>query len=529
MRKIREILRLRHDLKRSEWEIAHACQMGRSTVGEYLQRAREAGLTWPLPPDLDDLQLEGLLFKRSYEHPARQPQPDWNTVHLERKRKGVTLQLLWQEYRQQHENGMGYTAFTLKYRAWKRQSELSMRQDHHAGEKLFVDYAGMTVPITDRETGEIHQAQVFVATLGASNYTFTEVTLTQNLEDWLGSHRRALEFFGGCPQVIVPDNLKSGVKSPSNYEPELNRTYAEFAEHYGLAVIPARVRKPKDKAKVEVGVQIVERHILAPLRNRTFFSLAEANEAFKPLLEALNNKPFQKLEGNRKSLFETLDAPALRPLPAEAYRLASWRKAKVNIDYHIEIDGHYYSVPYKFARLGVDVRLTSITVEIFSNNQRIAAHARALLVPSRKGRHTTVADHMPKAHQRYSQWSPERLIGWAEKTGAFTGNVVKAILESRPHPEQGFRSCLGLMRLAKTFGEERLEAACKRADHFRTYSYRSVESILKKRLDQEAFLVEDSKPVMQFVHANLRGAAYYQREQSASGQHPNELEGASSC
>jgi transposase len=318
----------------------------------------------------------------------------------------VTRQLLWREYKAQHENGMGYVYFTQKYRAWKSAQGLSMRQTHKAGEKLFVDYAGMTLAITDQNTGEARQAQVFVATLGASNYTFAEATWSQSVGDWLGSHRRALEFLGGCPKVIVPDNLKTGVKDACYYEPEMNRAYAEFAQHYGLAVIPARVRKPKDKAKVEVGVQIVERDVLAVLRDRVFFSLAEANEAMRELVDALNDKAFQKRSGSRRSEFIELEKPELRPLPAHPFVVAAWKKATVGIDYHVEIDGHYYSVPHQHARAQVEVKLSSRTVEVFRKNQRIAAHERVLNVPSQRGRHTTITEHMPAAHQRYGQWSP---------------------------------------------------------------------------------------------------------------------------
>ena len=519
MRKIREVLRLKLDLHRSDREISESCRLGRATIARYLERAQAANLTWPLPEELDDKALEALLFRRAACKNAATPvppTPDWNAVHTELKRKGVTRHLLWKEFKAQQPTAWGYTWFTQTYRAWRDAQNLTMRQTHKAGEKLFVDYAGMTVPITNPETGEVRQAQVFVATLGASNYTFVEVTLTQTVEDWLSSHRRALEFFGGTPEVIVPDNLKAGVKSPCYYEPEINRAYAEFARHYELAIIPTRVRKPRDKAKVEVGVQIVERHVLAPLRNRTFFSLREANAAISELLEALNAMPFQKLEGSRKTLFESVDRPALRPLPSEPFTPGEWRKAKVNIDYHVEIDGHYYSVPYKHARETVDVRLTSNTLEVFLNNKRIAAHARALDLPRHRGRHTTVADHMPKSHQRHGDWSPQRLLNWASKNGPFTEKVVQQILESRTHPEQGYRSCLGLMRLTKTFGADRLEAACKRADHLRAYSFKSVQSILQNKLDLEPILLEENRRDVQFVHGNLRGAAYYKKEDSVS-------------
>jgi transposase len=534
MRNIREVLRLKLELKLGDRQTAQACRISRSTVSLYVNKAKVAGITWPLAPDLDDHALEELLFKHTYtKHqpgidlqsgpgfgsesgvsvkPTKSNEPDWNHIHTELQRKGVTRLLLWREYQASIEQPLGYTAFTKHYRAWHQTRDLSMRQMHKAGEKIFVDYAGLTLPIQDASTGEITRAQIFVAAFGASNYVFVEATRSQSSEDWLGSHVRMLSYFGGVPEIIVPDNLKAGVTHPSFYEPELNRAYTEFAEHYGLAVIPARVRKPKDKAKVEVAVQIVEREILAPLRNRTFFDLFEINQAIQELLEQLNHKPFQKLEGCRASAFKTIDLPALKPLPLERFVISQWRKAKVNIDYHIEVDGHYYSVPYKFARVQVDLRLTSRTVEVFLQNKRIASHVRVADLLKHKGRHTTISEHMPKSHQRHGDWTPARLIAWAGTTGPFTQRVVQELLEARTHPEQGYRSCLGLLRLAKLFGSERLEAGCKRADSLGLYSYKSVQSILQKKLDLEPLRIEDNRRDVHLVHANLRGAAYYQNQ-----------------
>ncbi len=513
MRKIREVLRLKWGLGISERQVAQSCDMGRSTVADYLERATLAGLSWPLPEDLDDNALESKLFPPIEEIKRKSyPTPNWEIVHQELKHKGVTLLLLWREYLAQNPEGFGYCTFTVKYREWKQGLNVTMRQDHKAGEKLFVDYAGMTVPIINQETGEIAEAQVFVAVLGASNYTYAEVTNSQKLEDWLASHRRAFEFFGGVPEIVVPDNLKSGVTSPCYYEPELNWAYAELAQHYDVAVIPTRVRKPRDKAKVETGVKIVEENLLAPLRNRTFFSVQEANEAIGFLLTELNIKPFQKLPGSRKSLFEQLEKPVLRPLPVEAYVLAHWKKAKVNIDYHIEVDGHYYSVPFQFARQQVDVRLTSNTLEVYQQGKRIASHRRLPDLLQHRGRHSTLSEHMPKAHQQNLEWTPGRLINWAEKTGEYTAKVVEEILTSRPHPQQGYRSCMGIIRLTKSYGSDRLEAACKRACYFRAFSYKSIESILKNNLDREP-LPDETKERTTTVHThvNIRGASYYQQ------------------
>jgi transposase len=514
MKKIREVLRLKWSLGLSEREIGLSCNISKGTVSNYLSRAEKAGLSWPLPEKLDD-ELEQKLFKRSKRSKAERPDVDWAEIHREMQRKGVTLLLLWHDYKLEHPEGYEYSTFTIHYRQWKQSQNLSMRQNHKAGEKLFVDYAGMTLAITNPVTGDIKDAQIFVAVLGASNYSYLEASGSQKIEDWLASHQRALAFFGGVPEIIVPDNLKAGVKSSSYYEPELNVAYAEFAQHYGLAVIPARVRKPQDKAKVEVGVQIVERQVLAPLRDRTFFSLTEANEVLWQNLKTLNEKPFQKRVGSRRSLFEELDQPALRPLPTEVYDLASWKKARVNIDYHIEIEGHYYSVPYHYAREQVDVRLGQNSIEIFSKHKRIASHSRVASFLKHKGRHSTLKEHMPKAHQRYQDWSPQRLISWAGTTGVYTAQLVEHILASRPHPEQGYRSCLGIMRLGKSYSSERLEAACQRACYLQSYSYKSVQSILKNNLDQKPLPQQDTQAEQQTAkqtHQNVRGADYYRKE-----------------
>lgn len=511
MRKVREVLRLKFQLELSDRDIAKSCRVSKTTVGEYVQRAKEAGLSYPLPEDLDDEALAAKLFLVKDKSEGK-PLPEWEAVHRERQRKGVTLFLLWEEYKAQHPEGYEYSFFTVLYNEWKCGLDVVMRQDHKAGEKLFVDYAGMTLGITNQETGEISDAQVFVATLGASNYTFAEVTASQRLPDWLGSHVRAFEFFSGVPVLVIPDNLKSGVTSPCYYEPELNLAYAELAEHYGVAVLPARVRKPRDKAKVEVGVQIVERHILAPLRDRRFFSVYEANDVVKELLTVLNNRPMQKLEKSRKELFEELDKPALRPLPVAPYQLATWKKATVNIDYHVELEGHYYSVPYHFAKKQVEIRFTQTTVEIYHQHKRIASHARALSLFN-KGRHSTIKDHMPKAHQEYLEWTPGRFISWAGKVGEATALVVQTILESRPHPQHGYRSCLGIMRLGKLYDDARLEAACQRACFLRSFSYQSIKSILQHNLDKEPLPQppEVTTQNTQKLHANLRGASYYQQ------------------
>ena len=506
MRKVRDILRLKYENRLTNRQIARSLSAARSTVADHLTRARMAGIEWPLPDGLDDEALERLLFPPPQPNSVERPPPDLPLIHNELRRKGVTLQLLWQEYKAQDPNGYQYTRFCDLYRGWSGKLDLPMRFDHKAGEKAFVDYAGHTVPIVNRLTGESHEAQIFVAVLGASSYTFAEATWTQSLPDWIGSHVRAFEYFGGTPEVAVPDNLKSSVTRACRYEPDINPTYQEMASHYGVAVIPARVRKPKDKAKVEAGVQLVERWILARLRNRTFFSLAELNEAIGHLLEDLNNRPFKKLPGSsRRSMFEELDKPALKPLPANRYEYAEWVTAKVNIDYHVEVAGHYYSVPYRLVRERVEARLTSSTVEIFRKGKRVASHIKS----RQKGKHTTVKEHMPRSHQAYLEWTPSRIVGWAEKTGPATAALAAAIMEGRAHPQQGFRSCLGVMRLGKEYGPQRLEAACVRALAVNAISYRSVRSILQTCLDKQPLPGKQEPQTGIDDHPNIRGSDYY--------------------
>jgi transposase len=448
--------------------------------------------------------LEQLLFpKREPATRRKIPQPGYAEIHKELRRKSVTLSLLWVEYRQEHPDGYGYSQFCHHYRTWAKQLKPMMRQKHKAGEKLFVDYAGQTVPVADPKGGEIRQVQVFVATLGASNYTYAEAQWSQDLPNWIGGHVRALAFLGGVPEILVPDNLKAGVKSPHLYEPDLNPTYLDFAQHYGLAVVPARVRKPKDKAKVEVGVQVVERWILAPLRDRTFFNLAELNRAIRELLEELNSRPMRHLGQSRRELFEEVDQPALAPLPNRPYEFAHWKKARVHIDYHVAFEKHYYSVPYSLIGKEVDIRATEKTVEIFYRRTRQASHYRS----QAKGRYSTQNEHMPPAHQRYSDWSPERFLRWANEIGPHTSQLITAVLDARRHPQQAYRSCLGILGLAKRYTDERLEAACHRALLAGIRSYKGVRNILENKLDQLDLEQPPAAPLP--THANVRGESYY--------------------
>jgi transposase len=507
MRKIKEVLRLKWQYGRSNQQIATSCNIARSTVREYLLRAEQAGLSWPLDPSRDDASLENLLFPAKPAIPVSQRRmAPMEHLFKELKRKGVTLQLLWYEYKQTNPEGYQYSQFCNRYRQWERKLDVTLRQHHRAGKNLFIDYAGQTAPIIDPTTGEITEAQIFIATLGASNYTFAEASPSQDLPSWIQSHVHAFEFFGGVPEILVPDNIKAGVTKPSRYEPDINPTYQDLAEHYGTAVIPTRPGRPRDKAKVESAVLVAERWILAALRNHTFFSLAELNQAIAKELAKLNNRPFQKIDTTRKALFESLDKPALKPLPSRPYEYAEWKKARVNIDYHIEIDRRYYSVPYQLARQQVDVRLTATTVEVLFKNKRVASHRKN----PRPGAFTTLDQHMPEAHRRYLQWTPSRIINWAAKNGPNTQSLVSRIIDSRPHPEQGFRSCLGIIRLATRYSPQRLEKACLRALHIKALSYRSVESILKNQLDQQPLPFDETEHSSSgSTHRNVRGKHYY--------------------
>jgi transposase len=507
MRKIRETLRLRYEAKLSLAQIGRALSLSKGVVGKLLVLAQEAGLAWPLPEALTDEALELRLYPPRCPKGTKFVAPDFAWAHQELKRKGVTLQLLWEEYRA---NTAGptyrYTSFCVGYRAWAMGLKRSMRQLHRAGEKLFVDYAGDTVPLIDAASGEIRPAQIFVAALGASNYTFACATATQSMADWIGAQIRALEFFGGVPAIVVPDQTRALVGQPCRYEPEVQRTYEEFARHYATVIIPARPRKPRDKAKVEVAVQVVQRWILARLRHRRFFSLGELNAAIAELLTELNERPFRKLPGNRRSAFEALERPALKPLPAQAFVLRTWRVARPNIDYHVEIDAHFYSVPHELVRERIEVCLSAGTVECFHKGVRVASHARS----TRRGGFSTVPEHMPASHRAHLEWSPGRLLNWALRIGTATRDCVQWQLTHRPHPEQGYRACLGLMRLAKLYGPARLEAACAVALAIHAPLYKSIASILKTGRDRLATSSSPPEPEQQLpAHPNVRGSKYY--------------------
>ena len=503
MRKTREILRLRWGLQRSLRETAASCGVGATTVHDVVARARAAGLRWPLPAELDDAALEARLYPPPKGRDGR-PLPDFTTLYRELKRRGVTLELLWQEYRQGHpECGYGYSRFCDLYRAWRGQLDLVMRQEHRAGEKLFVDYAGRGIDIVDPEPGTVTEAPVFVAALGASSFTYAEACEGQDLRSWIAAHIHTFEYIEGVAAITVPDNLKAGVTTPDRYEPELNPTYRELAAHYGTTIIPARVRRPRDKAKVENAVQQVEVGS-SPRCAISAFSVAEANQAIRARLDWLNDRPLTRLAGTRRSLWRDLDRPALGPLPQRRFDIPTWKTAVgVNIDYHLEFDHHYYSVPYALVGKRVDVRATATVVEIFRHSRRVASHRRSYV----RGGFTTDPAHRPDAHRRYAEWTPSRLIRWAETIGPATAAVVRQILERRPHPEQGFRSCLGILSLARRHDAARVEQACRRAHALGAASYRSVKSILTHGLDRQPLPAPPTGPAP--AHEHIRGPAYY--------------------
>jgi transposase len=511
MRRVRELLRLARDAGLPVSETARRTGIARSTLREMLRRFEVSGLAWPLPLGLTDSELEQRLYgeagsRRGYRQRA---EPDWAALNRELKKKHVTLQILWDEYIEANPDGYRYSRFCDLYRGWEARLPVTMRQTHLGGDKLFVDYAGDTVPvIVDRRTGRTEKAHIFVAVMGGSSLSFAHASWTETLPDWIDAHVQAFAYFGGAPRLIVPDNPKVAVIRASLYDPQVNRTYGEMAAHYDTAVLPSRPRRPRDKAKVEAAVRIVERWLLGRLRHRRFYSLADVGAAIVELLTGLNDRRVLRHIGRtRRQLFEEIDAPHLKALPAEPYALAEWRVRKVGIDYHVDVDGHFYSVPYRHARAVVEVRVTLRTIEIFLSGERIAAHMRG----SGDGKHTTLADHMPSSHRRYLGWTIERILQEAQTIGPSTDMLCRMILEARPHPEQGFRSCLGIVRMKRPVGVARLEAASLRALQIGTLTYGAVKSILDNRLDGQPIRRARSADAdgPSIVHPNIRGSGYY--------------------
>lgn len=503
MRKIRDVIRLHFGAKLSIRDINRSTKVSVGGIHRLIEKTKEKGLGWPLPVHLDDdAALATLFYPAADPRPSKKfAQPDWASIHQELKKKGVTRQLLWEEYTQQYPNRCySLTQFYARYKQWLKKQKRSMRQTHKAGEKLFVDYAGQTVPIVCATTGEVRSAQIFVAVMGASSYTFAEATWSQGLKDWLQSHVRAFEFYGGLSTMVIPDNLRSGVSKACRYDPELNPSYQQLADHYHIAVIPARPYRPKDKAKAEVGVQVIERWILARLRHHIFFSLAELNTCIRKLLEDVNNRPFKRLPGSRREWFEKLDKPALKPLPKHPYEYTDIKPATVNVDYHIEYDHHCYSVPHQLVGERVDIHAQDRLIQIYFKNQRITSHVRKYHPGM-----TTESTHMPEKHAKHLKWTPGRLMNWAQQLGPETRQWVKAQLQRKAHPEQAYRVCLGLLSLSRKYPAERIDKACSIANEKGLTKLKHIKTILESNQDK---LVQTSSWQLSLLpqdHENIRG------------------------
>lgn len=503
MRKIREVLRLRFAAQLTVRKISASTKISVGGIQKLLTKANNLSLTWPLPEELDDSQLAKMFYPRAdTRSSSRFEIPDWAEVHRELKPKGMTKNLLWQEYTQQYPNRCySYSQYCDRYLHWLKKQKRSMRQVHKAGEKLFVDYAGKTMPIVWQTTGEVRFAEIFVAVMGASNFTFCEATWSQKLPDWIGSHVRAFEFLGGVPEIVVPDNLRSGVSKACRYDPDVNPSYQQWAAHYGTVIIPARPRKPQDKAKAEVGVQIIERWILARLRHQTFFSLSELNYCIKALLLEVNNKPFKQLKGTRQSWFDAIDKPALTSLPKQKYQYTEIKRVKVNIDYHVQFDQHHYSVPHHLVGEKLELHATDNLIEVYFHNNRITSHAR---------RHhpgmTTIAEHMPTRHEKHHKWTPGKLKNWASNIGDEVLRWVTSLLAQKQHEQQAYSVCLGLLSLSKSYESQRLNNACAIANKHSLYRLKHIKDILKSNQDKLPIDSKEQLSLLPQSHENIRGA-----------------------
>ena len=505
MNKIKEVLRLKYDCGLSNRSIASCLKLGPSTISELLTRFKQSELGWPLPESCSDADLTQALY-HGKKASRDKVMPDFTQYAVELRRKGMTKMLLWQEYHEQYqEQAYAYTQFCEHFTRWFKTQKRSMRQLHVAGDKLFIDYCGPRLQVVNPDTGEVREAEVFVATLGASNYTYAEATYTQQLEDWVMSHARCFEFLGGVPDMVIPDNLKSAVTKTCRYEPDLNPTYHQLAEYFNVAVIPARPYKPKDKSKAEVGVQIVERWIMARLRHQTFYSLAQLNGEITKLLQVMNNKVMKQYQQSRQHLFDTLDKPALHPLPVQPYQYTQIKTVRVHIDYHVEIEKHYYSVPFQWVKKRLRAHVSTQLVQLYHEDTLIAQHPRS----HRLGGHTTQAHHMPKEHQKQHEQSPINLRSWALSIGEYTHQVIELQLGRRRHPEQAYRVCLGILSLAKTYSKPRLEQACYRAIAMNTTALKSIKQMLKKGLDKQPLPTQQTEPEKSIEHDNIRGTNYY--------------------
>jgi len=505
MKDIRRVIRLNQQSGLSTRQIAKSLNISRSTISDYLQRYKQSGLKLASLDGLTDSQIYASLFpvKPDAVEKHQKPFPNFGNIHTELKRRYMTRQLLWEEYRQAYPDGYGYTQFCQLYKNWSKSLTVSMRQIHKAGEKMFVDYSGLKWKVTDPKTGIVEEVDIFVAVLGASGYTYAEASRDQTKQSFINSHNHAFQYFGGVTEMIIPDNLKSAVTKASRYDPDLNETFQDMAEHYGTVILPARPYRPKDKGKVELSVKLVQRWILARLRHQTFFSIEELNEAIWSLLDDLNNRNMKKLEKSRRQLFEELDSPALKPLPVYPYELREFELCKVSIDYHIELLKCYYSVPYQLVGKDLDVRFTATVVEVFYQHKRVAFHKRFYRI----GAYSTQKEHMASSHRVYAEWTPSRLINWALSFGKNMGELVETIMEVKPHPEMGFRTSLGIINTAKKYDKEAVELAARKMIELKSYRVRHFRSILKNKTYLTAR--KQSDLTLPQKHENLRGALYY--------------------
>lgn len=500
-----KVLQLKFDRKLSNRTIGLTLNISPSTVFEVLARFKASSTPWPLPETLTPEAIESLIFPEKKASVLTPVLPDWLHIDTEMRRPGVTRQLLWTEYRAQAgKRALGYSQFCRRYRSWKKNLRRSMRQEHRAGEKLFIDFCGPTVPVVNPDTGEVRRAAIFVAVMGASNYTYVEACEGQDMMSWLNANSRCLMFLGGVPQLLIPDNLRSAVKKADRYEPVLNESYQALAEHYGTVILPARPRKPKDKPKAENGVLIVERWLLARIRNETFHTLRGLNNRLRELLADLNNRPM-KGYGNqtRAQRFALLDAPALLPLPLTAYEYTEFRAVKVAPDYHVEYARHWYSVPHELVGQRLSLKAGQTVIQVWYRGQCVAQHPRSHL----EYKHTTNPLHMPEAHRGHARWTPESLLDIGRKIGPYAGRTVEALLNRKAHPEQAYRAVLGLIALQKRYGRERLEKACHIAWHYRTSDRRFIENLLRHHRENQQ-ITEKPTPVS-VEHENLRGPDYY--------------------
>ncbi len=507
MKKIREIIRFKETTNMSDRKIARALNISRPVVAQYLKDFNASGLTYEETKDIPDSRFLALFEKQRNKRCSKYEDISklFPYFVMELKKTGVTLMILWNEYQKEHPDGYSYSQFCYHFQVWRNASKVTMHIEHKVGDKMFVDYAGDKLAIVDRKTGKEQPVEVFVAILGASQLTYAEASFSQKSEDWIRSNERAFIYCGGVTQAIVPDNLKSGVTQSNRYEPGINIMFDDFAGHYQTVILPARVRRPQDKALVENAVNLVYQRIYAPLRNRIFYSLEELNEAIWDLLEQHNNIPFQRLKTSRRELFDNIEKPVLKPLPKERYAIKQSKELTVQFNYHVELreDRHYYSVPWQLKGKRVRVVYDDRNVAIYCDNVRIIQYKRDR---SPNG-YTTLHTHMPPHHRFYAQWSPERFIRWAQSIGDDVAEIIQMVLTSRKHPEQAFKTCMGILNLVKKHGPDRLNKACARALGFGFYSYKRIKNILDRGLEEEPLI--ESRELTVSSHENIRGSLYY--------------------